>query len=321
MAHVHADETQTYYLDQLCTIGVGGAFGAVAVLLYTQGGLWFLVEEFRWPVLAGGIALLVMVAVRAVTLWFSVGRPAVHDHSHDHEHGHTHDHDHAHEHGPDCAHDHAHDEHIQVHRKEASCCHHDHEPALAGAAGAHAHDHGHDHSHGWNPVRYAVLLLPITFFFLGLPNERGFSADRLARADTGRDLENSNLLDMQARGDGVIQLGFKELEQVAYLPERRAELEGKVGMLKGQYLPGKTPTACRLVRMKMTCCAADAIPLNVRIVSPQPFANLKPGQWVQVTGQIQFRKLEGVDEYKPVLQLKALPDIVPIEPETNPFLL
>src|SRR6516164_4786290 len=100
--HDHAHDGGTYYVEQLCTIGICGAIGVVTILLYTQGLLGLMLSRgLHWMVLAGGIGLLGLVAVRAVAVWFSVGKPAT---AHSHDHSHAHDHDHR----PECAHDHDH---------------------------------------------------------------------------------------------------------------------------------------------------------------------------------------------------------------------
>src|SRR5205823_1148740 len=121
---------------------------------------------------ASGIALLVMVAIRAAALWKLAGQPG-HSHAHgghDH-HDHQHHHDHAHHH-----HDHEHGDHDHAHHHHGHT--HDHEHAHAHGHD-HSHDHGHGHDHGhdhsWSPWRYTVLMLPVILFFLNLPNA-GFSA-------------------------------------------------------------------------------------------------------------------------------------------------
>src|SRR5262249_46254876 len=128
--HAHEDR-RAYYLDQLCTIGSGGALAVVAILMYYRGWLGILADSFHLPVLVGGIALLGGVAVRSVTLWQEVGAESAHthddhEHAHEHEHGHSHGHEHGHSHG----HSHSHGE-----------------------------GHGHDHEHGFAPVRYVFLVL------------------------------------------------------------------------------------------------------------------------------------------------------------------
>src|SRR5690349_10593464 len=100
--HSHAG---TYYVDQLCTIASCGALGGVAVMMYATGKLsLILASQFFLYVLIGGIVLLAMVVVRAVTLWSEAGKAAshTHEHHHDHEHDHEHKHDHEQDHGECC---------------------------------------------------------------------------------------------------------------------------------------------------------------------------------------------------------------------------
>ena len=96
--HTHAEERSTYYMEQLCTIGICGLLGGVAVMLYSQNILRFILAEYLHVyILWSGIVLLVLVALRALGLWQSVATLAVnHEHDHDHDHGHEHDHDHDH---------------------------------------------------------------------------------------------------------------------------------------------------------------------------------------------------------------------------------
>src|SRR5690348_16246301 len=121
MGHTHHHEDGSYYMEQVCTIVISGLLGLVAILLYTSGKLNLLLNaKLHWTVLAAGIALIILAAVRALAVWLPAGRKQAaaheHEHAHDHDHGHC-DHDHAHGHH----HDHEH-------------CHHD-------------HDHDHEHAH------------------------------------------------------------------------------------------------------------------------------------------------------------------------------
>jgi hypothetical protein len=143
----HAHDTDTYFLDQLCLVGIGGAYAAICLLLY----FWqreilnrMLVARFQDFVLWGGSGLAVVVVLRAFVLWRTASQDA---HTHVHTHSHDHTHDHGHEH---CGHEH---DHGHAHP-------HEH---------AHGHDHGHDHS--WAPWRYALLLLPVALFLAGFPRE------------------------------------------------------------------------------------------------------------------------------------------------------
>jgi hypothetical protein len=287
--HEHSHDQSTYYMEQLCTIGVCGLLGVVAVLAYYQKFLAstdppVLAPYLHRYVLWSGFAILGLVGIRGVSLWLSVGRRSA-----------------DHQHSDDCGHHHAHDLEDDDHDHEV--CEHHHDSDLEHDH-EHAHDHGHDHGHehGWNPWRYIMLCLPIILFFLGLPNG-GFKSVK------AMEVEESSRAIGDKSGD-VIHLRFKELESWANNESQRETFEGRIGVLKGQFVLGKTPNTFGLVRFKMTCCAADAIPLNVAIISPESVANFKPMSWVQVTGQIQFRKRKDRDEYLPVLKLRSRSDIV-----------
>src|SRR5947209_5942985 len=88
MAHSHGHDRSTYYIEQLCILTICGLLGGVSVLLYYQQKLLMLAPNRHFVVLLGGIALLVFVALRAITLWRSVGRPSpapLHDHLNCHD--------------------------------------------------------------------------------------------------------------------------------------------------------------------------------------------------------------------------------------------
>jgi hypothetical protein len=295
--HVH-DERSSYYTDQLCTIGVCGLLGGVAVMLYYQGMIRFVLADYlHIYVLWSGFGLLGLTAIRAGFLWASVGRGGDaphHDHCHDDPDVCDHDHDHEHEHMEEpaaLALDHHHD-HDHEHE-------HPHEEETAAIVPNHGHDHGH--SHAFRPWRYMVLCLPIMLYFLNLPNQ-GFSSFKAL------DVEESDHT-VQDKGGRVIALDFKEMERWAYNEAQRDFFEGQKGRIKGQFAPGKSERTFGLVRQKITCCAADVIPLNVAIVCKEDVRDVTQGKWVEVTGQIQFRKRRDRDEYMPVLEVQSRNDI------------
>jgi uncharacterized membrane protein YcgQ (UPF0703/DUF1980 family) len=158
-----------------------------------------------------------------------------------------------------------------------------------------------------------MLCLPIILFFLGLPNG-GFKSVK------AMEVEESSGAVADKSGEKTIYLNFKELESWANNESQREAFEGRTGVLKGQFVLGKTPNTFGLVRFKMTCCAADAIPLNVAIISPVSVADFKPMSWVQVTGQIQFRKRKDREEYLPVLKLRSRDDIKSTDRDEDPYL-
>ena len=79
MAHDHAHhhgDANSYYLEQLFTIAVCGALGAVMVMLYVTDRIQLSVgrqSEQHTRVLLGGAGLLAVALVRAIYVWFAVG--------------------------------------------------------------------------------------------------------------------------------------------------------------------------------------------------------------------------------------------------------
>jgi hypothetical protein len=304
------------------------------MLWYTDKLRLMLHPKFHIWVLLGGGALLALVVVRAVALWFEVDEakdaidPA---HDHDHSHDHAHDHDHDHDHGC-CGHDHHHD--------------HDHgvQPVKEGIAGGlalttlplaepaehqhpheHGHSHDHGHDHGWSPWRYVILILPVILYFLNMPDQ-GFRAHAAGLFGMEPIEAPKNVA-----STGVdFKVGFQQLEQAALTEDSRDRYEGKTVRLTGQYYP-RDLKMCQLVRYKISCCAADAVPLGAMImVDPNSTARLDAdglrGKWVQVTGRVHFFNRPGTNEYKTAVILYPTPEqpmddlIKIVPPDPNPFL-
>lgn len=275
MAHSHGTQQAGYYLEQLCTVGACGALGVVTILMWQQERLQnILAPAFFGPVLYGGIALIALVIVRAVGLWFEAGQAKLHQHEHHH-------HDHEPHDGP-CEH-------------EAGEC-------------------DHDHDHAWTPAKYSVLLLPVVLFLLGLPRP-GFSAAGIKQMVGNASLESGGPVTAK---DGTV-LGFRELADAAHFPATREHFEGKTGQLKGMFMRLGNDREFTLFRIKMRCCAADAVPVQVRIISPTNISHIENKQWVKVTGRIGFRKIAGMDKYMPVLLLESADDVQKTEAEASEF--
>src|SRR5262245_10474480 len=86
-----------------------------------------------------------------------------------------------------------------------------------------------DHDHGWAPWRYAVLVLPVVLYSLGLPNKGLTSAaidPKIDEAEAVVKIKNPN---------SVRYLEFLELKQAG--GEAREELEGAMGNMKGHFVP------------------------------------------------------------------------------------
>jgi hypothetical protein len=311
MAHVHSEENNGFAMEQLCTMTISALLGVITVMLWNNKEMlnFMLADKFHIPLYAGGITLLVLVGIRAMSL--VVSRKTVSNHCHDHgnhDHdNHEHGHEHEHAHGDEPAHQHTH----HHHHEEESCSRggHGHEDEHGHALEGESDIHEHGHDHGWNPIRYVLLMLPVALFFLNLPNQ-GFSALKSVdvELDQTKSLANSS--------SDLFPMTFKGLEQAAYSEDQRELLTGKLVELIGQFAPN-SPRTFTLVRYKMSCCAADAIPLNVVIVAPESIKTAKPRDWVQVTGVVEFDKRKGRDEYLPVIRLRTMNDLVTIPRPSN----
>jgi hypothetical protein len=332
--HHHHHDPSSYYTEQLCTIAFCGAFAGIAVMVYTTGVVNNILKQgiLQYSLLAGGIILLLLVLVRSVALWFSVGSPEVacgHDHGedccgHDHDHEHAvttaaeglplvtepaHEHDHDHSHG----HSHAHGD-------------------------GHSHG-GHDHDHGWAPIRYIVLLVPILLYFF-VPID-ALSAGQGQGYTQEIDPEWAKALGSDKPPVG--ELGFRELVGAAESDDRRNFYSGRIATITGQFVPfPNNPSRFSLVRMRIRCCAADAVPLPVPVLIDVSLVKDVPREardadiellqtldrkWVEVTCQIQFHPRSDMPNLwtavlvvrptkdKPVRQL-----IKPTRPDTSPYI-
>ena len=336
--HHHHDNATEYYIEQLIGIGISLSIAYVCIMLWWPFPIYggdgqiisygrklsiILHPKFHFWVLTGSIILLGFVSVRIIALWLESGKlksDNKHVHGPDCDHGHEHEHENKHVHGPDCNHGHEHKhehehEHKHVHGPD---CNHEHNDESSGHE-----DCGHDHSHGSAPVRFIVLLLPIVLFFLNVPNEV-FSNVK------GVDLSQFGEVGSVAEKGVDFNVGFLQLEMASMTQESRNHYEGKTVRLIGKYV-GEEEKRFSLIRFKINCCAADAVPLNAVMMvdpnSPEKLAWKKyANKWVQVTGRVHFLKRKDNEQYMTALVLypdtehKLNDDLVKVVPQdSNPY--
>lgn len=334
--HHHGESVSSYFTEQLLSLLVCGLIGYAAVAMYMSDRLGFLTDQFKGPVLWGGIAILVVVVLRMIAVWKEAGelqaqaRAGAEDGT------------------PVCGVDHVH---------TADCAH---DPNVGGHADDHDHDHDHSHSHdmSWTFARMLILVFPVGLFFLGLPNATLGRDWQLKQAGGGTALGAAELGELakdatpegepKKRDDGSVvqilraknglkieavtppgggeprlsvkveagaEMRFNDLNDAAFDAAKRQELEGKTAILAGRFkrVGDKEFT---LFRMKMACCATDTVMLKVRIIVPQAMTGtqIKDFDWVRVKGQIQFYKVSGgpngAEQYIPVLMVADIKDVV-----------
>jgi uncharacterized membrane protein YcgQ (UPF0703/DUF1980 family) len=125
---------------------------------------------------------------------------------------------------------------------------------------------------------------------------------------------------------GEVIRDLAEVARGACTEERRHFYDGKTAQFVGQATNIET-RRFGLIRYKISCCAADAVPLKLVISVPATTEKgetfdgptLLTRRWVMVTGVIQFRKLRDSDEYVTFLEVLAEDVEVLPKPPENPF--
>lgn len=174
------------------------------------------------------------------------------------------------------------------------------------------HAHG-DHKHGSAPWRYAVLVLPVVLYSLGLPN-RGLTSGPIDPK-----IDESEALVKIKNPRSVRYLDFLELKQAG--GEVREELEGAIGHMKGHFIPGRQERVFGLGRWIIDCCGADArLVIGAVVATPEPLRHIRPNDWIEVEGVIQFVKRTDSKGILPVLRVQSMDKITNSTPERNPYL-
>jgi uncharacterized repeat protein (TIGR03943 family) len=179
---------------------------------------------------------------------------------------------------------------------------------------------GHQHETQVAPWRYSVLFIPVALWLLGLPN-KGFSNDWIKATLGNEQIETTDLQPGEINTSGeVFILGFKELSEAANDSNKREYWSGKMGKVIGLYMSvSADPKEFTLYRLKMNCCAADAVPMRVRIQAPEPVTQFTGRDWVEVTGQITFYKVVGRGEYVAALKLPSAANVVKSTPDNSEY--
>lgn len=143
-----------------------------------------------------------------------------------------------------------------------------------------------------------LLMLPVLAVFLVAPPALG--ADSVART--------------AARAPAQSQSAFPPLPPGAVVPLSLTDLVTRAGWDASGSLNGRTVrvtgfvTHARgsilLARMVITCCAADAYPLTVRLAGVAP-AGYADDTWLQVTGQVVPGTATRANRYTPDLEVAS----------------
>ncbi|MFG2006011.1 TIGR03943 family putative permease subunit [Spirillospora sp. NPDC048911] len=156
---------------------------------------------------------------------------------------------------------------------------------LLGGGSGHDHSDGHGHDHGGRGPRVAWLLcLPVLAIFVVAPPALGsFTASRAAARQATPPPPPDEGYDALPRTGAPVAMTMGEFMGRSYEAQtgQNASLAGATVQLTGFVTPGGKGSTWRVTRLKMACCAGDAIPFAVVVHGlRQPPAD----DWVQVIG-------------------------------------
>ncbi len=296
---------QSYFLEQLCTIGTAGIYAVALGAMFLTTAVWpdakgqrtvlgMIAPWIQWLVFGGAAVLLVLMIIRAVTALLAQAREHGYDHHHDHAHGHDHGQDH--DWLPwrytvlllpimlvvlpfDW------DEIIQSVEKKRS--------KITGGAFAVAATHGESLA-----VAGAVLAANP----LGPSPMHGVIY--FAAAEWMDRLEEESTDPPDARPE------LPTLEMAASSPELRQHWrQFRRVEIQGQFQP-ETPDGkfFQVMRLRRACCLNDARGV-VMLAASRKEVKIPEGEWITATGRIDFAQVSG--RWRPVMRVFQVK-------ETNP---
>ncbi len=169
-----------------------------------------------------------------------------------------------------------------------------------------AEEHDHEHSHSSRSTW--LMLLPVLAVFLVSPPALGGDVVSSA-ADTNQTQRARNLLGELPAGD-VIPLSMTEFvtrtawDESGTLDNRRVKLTGFLTRAEGDTF---------VARLAISCCAADARPLKVKLIGDVP--SLPDEQWVEVTGQVVPKSANEQNSWVPNFTVESADTVAePAEP-------
>lgn len=166
----------------------------------------------------------------------------------------------------------------------------------------------HDHEHSHSSRSTWLMLLPVLAVFLVSPPALGGDVVSSA-ADTNQTQRARNLLGELPAGD-VIGLSMTEFvtrtawDESGTLDNRRVKLTGFLTRAEGDTF---------VARLAISCCAADARPLKVKLIGDVP--SLPDEQWVEVTGQVVPKSASEQNSWVPSFTVESANSVAePAEP-------
>jgi uncharacterized repeat protein (TIGR03943 family) len=171
------------------------------------------------------------------------------------------------------------------------------------------HEHGHQHK-----IRSAwLLMVPVLAVFLIAPPALGADSVGRSQARAPQAAPSGNSVAFPPLPPGpVVPLSVSEFVTRSGW-DSRGTLNGRTVSLSGFVVHQKGATL--LARMVISCCAADAYPLTVRLNGPAA-AGFPADAWVEATGEVVPGSATARDNYTPDLTLSG---IRPVSAPRDPY--
>ncbi|KIF01013.1 hypothetical protein PL81_37955 [Streptomyces sp. RSD-27] len=172
----------------------------------------------------------------------------------------------------------------------------------------HDRDHGHGHDHGaGRHVAWLLAAPALPLMFLAPPALGSYTASRDGAAASGAE-QNSyeELADAPTTPLALEEFIGRSVHAPTTLRGRQIRLLGFVSA-------GPSPDTWYLNRLKLSCCAADARTLHVRVHGGKAPGN---DTWVEVTGVLRPGDVTA-DNPVPTMEAEVLK---PVAPPRNPYL-
>jgi uncharacterized repeat protein (TIGR03943 family) len=166
--------------------------------------------------------------------------------------------------------------------------------AAAAAGPPTPHDHGHEHHH---PARSAwLLMVPVLAVFLVAPPALGADSVTRTEARAPRSAAASDAVAFPPLPAGdVVPLPVSDfVSRAGY--DSNGTLNGRTVSLSGFVVHTKQGTL--LARMVISCCAADAFPVTVRLGGAAA-GSFRSDEWIEVTGKVVPGTATGTNSYTP----------------------
>jgi uncharacterized membrane protein YcgQ (UPF0703/DUF1980 family) len=114
------------------------------------------------------------------------------------------------------------------------------------------------------------------------------------------------------------KVSYKSLIEFANRSDTRRQWQGQVVEVIGEYQATANDHVFDLVRMKITCCSGDAVPIFVRVLANESITGFKRGDWVRVTGRVDFLEdRPGSGTFRTLLRVAVANDVVPSNPDLS----